>query len=64
MLEVGAHVAAMFNEPNGTRLVRVVIATLKPLSITTFDEIGQALQARLPELFAIVERNIIRYFTR
>jgi hypothetical protein len=53
MLEVGAHVAAMFNEPDGTRLVRAVIATLEQLGITTFDDIEHAMQARLPELFAI-----------
>jgi hypothetical protein len=53
MLEVGAHVAAMFDEPDGTRLVRAVIATLEQLGVTTSEEIGQAIQARLPELFAI-----------
>jgi hypothetical protein len=53
MLEVGAHVAAMFNEPDGTRLVRAAITTLEQLGVTTFDEIEHTMQARLPELFAI-----------
>ena len=53
MVELGAHVAAMLDEPDGTRLVRAVIATLEQLGITTYEEIGQAMQARLPELFAI-----------
>jgi hypothetical protein len=43
----------MFDEPDGTRLVRAVIATLEQLGITTNEEIGQAMQARLPELFAL-----------
>ena len=52
-LEIGAHLAAMFDEPDGIRLVRAAIGMLEHLGLTSSVDICDALQMRLPELFAV-----------
>ncbi len=52
-VEIGAHLAAMFDEPDGIRLVRAAVGMLEQLGLTTSEDIGEALQMRVPELFAV-----------
>jgi len=52
-LEIGACVAAMFDEPDGVRLVRAAVGMLEQLGLTTAEDIGEVMQRRVPELFAV-----------
>jgi hypothetical protein len=52
-LEIGAYVAAMLDEPDGVRLARAAVGILEQLGLTTAEDIGQVIQMRVPELFAI-----------
>jgi hypothetical protein len=52
-VELGAYVAALFSEPDGLRLVRAVVGVLEHLGLTSLEDICQALQMRVPELFAV-----------
>jgi hypothetical protein len=53
LVELGAYVAALFAEPDGLRLVRAVVGVLEHLGLTSLEDICQALQMRVPELFAV-----------
>jgi hypothetical protein len=52
-VELGAYVATLFAEPDGLRLVRAVVVALEHLGLTSLEDICQALQMRIPELFAV-----------